>query len=154
MLLVKLLYFADREALLRRGAPITGDQMVSTDYGPALSTVLELLRHSNRQAETWRDHIETGPNCIVRLRQESDTSELSRYELELLGKIDEQHGQKDPFDLSSESRLLPEWVDPKGSSIPIPVEAILKAEGRSKQDIADVQGLAKIERFFRDLETD
>ena len=41
--LVKLLYFVDREALLRRGAPVTGDRMVSMDHGPVLSTTLDLI---------------------------------------------------------------------------------------------------------------
>jgi uncharacterized phage-associated protein len=154
MLLIKLLYYADREALLRRGTPITGDQMVSMDYGPVLSNLLGLVRNPHRPSDAWRNHIETGANYIVRLREEIDTSELSRFELELLAAIDAKHGQKDPFELSGESHLLPEWVDPKGSSIPIQVEDLVKAEHGSDQDIADVEGLAKIEWFFRELEKD
>ena len=43
MKLIKLLYLADREALLRWGRPITFDAYVSMDRGPVLSSVLDLI---------------------------------------------------------------------------------------------------------------
>ena len=44
--LVKLLYLADREALLRWDRPITTDRYVSMDNGPVLSRVLNLINGS------------------------------------------------------------------------------------------------------------
>ncbi len=43
MKLIKLLYFADREALLRWGSPITADTFYSMDRGPVLSRVHDLV---------------------------------------------------------------------------------------------------------------
>jgi len=43
MKLIKLLYLADREALLRWGRPISTDRYVSMDRGPVLSHVLNLV---------------------------------------------------------------------------------------------------------------
>ena len=43
MALMKLLYLADRKALIERGHPITGDHMVSMPHGPVLSETLELI---------------------------------------------------------------------------------------------------------------
>ena len=42
MKLIKLLYLADREAILAWGRPITTDGYASMDRGPVLSRVLDL----------------------------------------------------------------------------------------------------------------
>jgi len=153
MLLNKLLYYSDREALLTRGAPITGDLMVSMDYGPVLSTVLDFIRHTREPGPDWKAYIERAPNYTVRLRVDNPViDELSKFELEILQAVDEKHGSKDPFDLSQESHALPEWVDPHGCSIPIPFESVLELEHSSAQDIRDTQSNAQIEWFFRHLE--
>jgi uncharacterized phage-associated protein len=151
MLLTKLLYYADREALLKRGAPITGDQMVSMDYGPVLSAVLDFIKHTKEPGPTWRAYIETAPNYVVNLLREPEIDELSPFEIQTLAKVDEAHGSKDPFDLSNESHSLPEWRDPHGSSVPIQVEELFEGEKKS-EEIADVAANARVEWFFRDLE--
>jgi uncharacterized phage-associated protein len=43
--LMKLLYLADREALIRWGRPITTDRYVSMDNGPVLSRIYNLIRN-------------------------------------------------------------------------------------------------------------
>ena len=45
--LLKLLYLADREALIETGLPITGDRFVSLKFGPVLSRVLDLIKDSS-----------------------------------------------------------------------------------------------------------
>jgi hypothetical protein len=153
MLLIKLLYYSDRQALIRRGAPITGDQMVSMDYGPVLSTVLDFIKYTREPGPEWSAYIAKAPNYTVRLvANEPQVDELSAFELEILQRIDEEHGSKDPFDLSQESHGLPEWRDPHGSSIPISVEDVLEGERNSEKDILDTEANARIEWFFRNLE--
>src|SRR5258708_25135951 len=44
MELVKLLYLADREALIRFGYPITGDRFAALPHGLVLSRILNLIR--------------------------------------------------------------------------------------------------------------
>src|ERR1017187_9578590 len=41
--LIKLLYLADREALIRWGIPFTTDRHVSMDNGPVTSRILRLI---------------------------------------------------------------------------------------------------------------
>src|SRR5260370_12146701 len=50
MKLIKLLYLADREALLRFGCPITTVRYVSIDRGPVLSRVLNLISEEREPA--------------------------------------------------------------------------------------------------------
>src|ERR1039457_6692110 len=46
--LIKLLYLADREALIRWGRPITTDCYVSMDVGPVVSRIYDLIRMEAR----------------------------------------------------------------------------------------------------------
>ncbi|MCX6915882.1 MAG: Panacea domain-containing protein, partial [Verrucomicrobia bacterium] len=59
MKLIKLLYLADRTALLRWGRPITTDTYVSMDRGPVLSRVLDLATDEDLPGQTsiWAKHI-------------------------------------------------------------------------------------------------
>src|SRR4051794_10494791 len=56
MKLIKLLYLADREALLRWGRPITTDTFVSMDYGPVVSTIYDLIRRKQNGA-VWAEFV-------------------------------------------------------------------------------------------------
>src|SRR4051812_27718977 len=59
MKLIKLLYLADRTALLRWGRPITFARPISMRHGPVLSEVLDLINEGQLAPETsaWRDTI-------------------------------------------------------------------------------------------------
>jgi uncharacterized phage-associated protein len=154
MLLIKLLYYADRESLLQRGRPITGDQMTAMPWGPVLSELLDFVRSRKAAGADWAEYISSNErNYIVRLiKPAPETDKLSAFELGLLARIDETHGWKDPFELSDESHYLPEFHDPNGSSIPIDIIGLLEAENASSENIKDVVETANLERFFRELE--
>src|SRR5687768_11748301 len=66
--LVKLMYLADRAAFSRWGHSITGDRYVSMEYGPVLSTVLDLI-HEQLPASSnqWGKHIEESSPHTVKL---------------------------------------------------------------------------------------
>lgn len=49
MALMKLLYLVDREALLRFGRPVTGDQVVAMKHGPVLSRVFDLVSQKKQR---------------------------------------------------------------------------------------------------------
>ena len=48
--LIKMLYFLDREALLRWGRPVTTDRYVSMDNGPVVSRIYDLIRRNRLRA--------------------------------------------------------------------------------------------------------
>jgi uncharacterized phage-associated protein len=52
MKLIKLLYLADREALIRWGRPISTDRYVSMKHGPVLSNVLNLISFGSLSEKT------------------------------------------------------------------------------------------------------
>lgn len=156
MHLVKLLYYADRQAILETGRPITGDQMTSMDKGPVLSEILNFIRGEKHPGEDWPEYVSSRrPDFTVALlKARPETDRLSRYEVDILIEIDKKHGWKDRFDFSAESHRLPEWTDPDGTSIPIEIADILRHEKASDKDIADVEESSRVEWFFQRLAND
>jgi len=56
--LMKLLYLAERESYRRYGEPISGDQLVSTPHGPALSLTLDMMNGGGDAQDGWNHWIE------------------------------------------------------------------------------------------------
>jgi uncharacterized phage-associated protein len=140
MKLIKLLYLADRESLLKHGHPITTDRWVSMDNGPVVSRIYELIREEPQPGidSFWQRHIAPAANYEVKLAADAGDDELSPAEIDVLQEIFERHGRSGRWELVEYSRTLPEWHDPDGSSIPISVEDILSAGGWPADEIEEV----------------
>lgn len=144
MVLIKLLFLADRTALLHHGQPITGASMVSMDKGPVLSEVLDLINEEPKKAtgSPWVVHISAPAGYTVRLKAPAESDELSRYELRVLGQVFEEFGQMDKWELVHWlHENIPEWEDPHGSMRPISFDDVLKRNNVPKE---------KIESFYED----
>lgn len=123
MKLIKLLYIADREALLMWERPITGDSYFSMNKGPILSEVLDKITSGEMPTveSYWHKFISAPANYNVNLKQEPDFDELSKRESELLlntFKKYKQHNQWAMVDICHQ--ILPEWEHPNGTTIPTP----------------------------------
>jgi len=153
--LIKLLYLADRQALINRGLPITGDRLVSMDKGPVLSTVLDLLTmelEPGLDGQTWREYVSEPARWKVKgQKSEPEAGELSEYEIGILDGIDAEFGSMDRFALSRLLHDLPEWEDPHGSSRPIDPAEILRHAGKSPEEIAEIADRADQLAFMRKL---
>jgi uncharacterized phage-associated protein len=131
MKLIKLLYLADREALIRWGRPISTDRYVSMKHGPVLSN------------GSWSSLISNPSGYDVSLAREiseEDFEELSVAERKLLDEIWGKYGALDEWDLVDLLHDVGEWQDPHGTSVPISYSEILRAGGRSEDFIAAVEG--------------
>jgi uncharacterized phage-associated protein len=137
MVLIKLLYLADRQVLLKCGRPLTGDRFVSMDHGPVLSIVLSLINMGRHERQSpWFEYI-SGPSEyeVALLERNPDTDELSEYELQVLENVNAEFGDMDKWDLVEFIHTLPEWENPDGSSIPIEPEKIMRLMGLSDDEI-------------------
>src|SRR6266436_8673464 len=103
--LIKLLYLADREALLRWGRPVTTDRHVSMPKGPVVSQIYSLIADEPQPGveSFWHNHIETVPGWSVQIIRDPSNEELSRAEESLLDEIVERHGSKDRWQLVRET---------------------------------------------------
>lgn len=75
MLLIKLLYLLDREALLRWGRPVSFDTFYSMSLGPVLSTVHDLITEPPvpQHESVWNKVISSPENYCVKLLKDLGT---------------------------------------------------------------------------------
>jgi uncharacterized phage-associated protein len=139
--LIKLLYIADREALLRWGRPITTDCYVSMDKGPVLSRTFDLITEGREPGSSspWFEHISFPSNYEVSLIGSCSKDELSPAEEDLIQEIYSQYGHMDQWQLVHYVHQFDEWRDPHGSSIPIFYGDILRAGNKTESEIKAIQ---------------
>lgn len=79
---MKLLYFADREHLVRYGFPITGDTYLRQKFGPVPSFMNYVAKN---EEEDYKNYIKKkGSHGILSTSKEVDLDDLSESELEAL----------------------------------------------------------------------
>lgn len=148
--LMKLLYLADRKALLQLGMPITGDRVVAMRHGPVLSRVFDLVSQKKQtlpQSE-WHKFIPRPGSYTytVRFSGVPETDELSEAEVAVLDGVFAEFRSYDQWALVDFTHKLPEWQDPQETSVPISFEEILRKEKVSEETIADLAEQADADR--------
>jgi len=138
--LIKLLYLADRLALDRWGFNITTDRYVSMDQGPVVSNIYNLITQDEEQKSFWSRFISPPlGEWEVQLKSEDlPENQLSKAEEKLLHEVFGTYGTWNRWKLRDYTHDLPEWQNPHGTSIPIQISEILKAQGASDEDIAGI----------------
>lgn len=142
MKLLKLLYFADRRALLELGRPITYDRFYSMPHGPVLSRTYDLMvgEPDPEAPSYWREYISAPLNYEVRLVKPAPNDQLSEAQELILDDVFKEFGHLDRWTVSRESHKLPEYrADCGSSSIPIDISEILSLEGMSPEEAEAVQ---------------
>lgn len=136
--LVKLLYLADRAALVEGGYPITGDRFVSMRFGPVLGRVLDLIRDDCPVEDSvWHSYV-VRERFDARLAGNADNGWLSDVNRDLLDSVFDTYGCLKEWDVVARTHALPEWKDPGDSAIPIEPEDILRYSGYSEEEIESV----------------
>lgn len=141
MKLIKLLYLADRKALLTQGCPISFARPVSMKHGPVLSEVLDLINEGSPPGvePVWTRAISSPENYQVRLNAECSPDDLSDAEEEILRDVFDEYGAIPPWPLVDHLHaVLPEWTD-TDSAVPIRYRDILQNEGWTEEQIAELE---------------
>jgi len=136
--LMKLLYLVDRTALIRWGRPVTYDRYVSMPHGPVLSYTLDRINSEvPPEGESYWQRYISPPDADyeVRLLRRCPVDQLSPAEEALVREVFEQFGHLSRWQIRDYTHQLPEWRDPQGSSIELPIEDILKAGGLPDDEI-------------------
>ena len=115
ILLIKLLFFADKYHLRKYGRTVSGDEYRAMNYGPVASKTLNVASID----ETWLppaacaeasevlELANGGKN--VKLVGDVEFSALSKSEIEALEFAYETFGDRKPFDLVALTHQYPEW---------------------------------------------
>lgn len=152
--LIKLLYLADREALIRCGRPITTDCYVSMDVGPVVSRIYDLIRNepSPNSVKVWHKFISEPRDYEVRLLADPGNGQLSPAERQLIDELFRQHGQDSRWAIVDYTYSLPEWTYPDGGALPIEYRDILRAAHKTEPEIsateAELESVALAERIL------
>lgn len=154
MSLLKLMYFTDREALFRWGAPVTNDAYYSMNHGPILSRVKDLIVEERIDKGFWGQHISSPKEYKIKLIADAGNDQLSKAEERLIDEVYAENRQFDQWQLSKISHDLPEWQDPEGTSIRIDIEDILAAGGFARKEreaiVRDLKGLRMMQALSSD----
>jgi hypothetical protein len=154
---LKMLYLADKQALINWGKPITGDSFVSMPKGPVLSETYNLFKGTNWNHEyqkRWNEFISEKVSHCIYLLKEPDLGLLSEREIEVLEEARNLIHQMVPWTVAKWLHdTCPEWKDPQGSSIPIDPSVILRNAGRSEDDILLIEESNEAARFAKLLLT-
>jgi uncharacterized phage-associated protein len=147
MVLLKLLYLADRTSLIQSGVPITGDTMVSMPHGPVLSQIYDSMKMP-MDGDPWCDYLSERNGYDIDLVKEApEDDELSRYEIGILSDVHKNYGHLQWFEIRKLTHDLPEWTDPNGGSLVIDPAEILRAEGKTEAEIERISRTA--DEIFR-----
>jgi uncharacterized phage-associated protein len=152
--LIKLLYLADREALIRWGRPITTDCYVSMDDGPVVSRIYDLIRNepAPNSVKIWRKFISDPENYEVCLLCDPGNDGLSPAEQGLIDEVYGQHGQHSRWAVVDHTHSLPECTHPDGGALPIEYCDILRAGHKTEAEISAIEeqleSMALVERIL------
>jgi uncharacterized phage-associated protein len=153
MKLLKLLYFADRIALVKLGRPITFDKYYSMENGPVLSQTCDLIKNRApaRAGKYWRQFIETS-GYDVRLTNQAPDDQMSEAEEKILDKVFAKYGRMKRWELVELTHKLPEYVDPpKASRVPLSYADILKAADVDEADAKAIEEDLAAEESFQGI---
>lgn len=140
---IKMLYLADKEAYKRWGRPITGDEAVSMEHGPVLSTIYDLTKgeipHLRSQWERFISDADSETHRVS-LKADPGNQELSRAEIKILERIHEQFKDFTWKQMKDYCHDLAEYDATVGkSSRPIAPEEIFEAVGKTKEEIQETE---------------
>ena len=132
----KVLYFIERESLIRTGQPVFNDSLYSLPLGPIASTVNDEIDNTAYPSESeWKKHLSL-EGITVRLIAEANTDILTDNEISL---IHEAHAKFYGWGFSKMKdyfHMLPEHKQTK-SRIDIEYIDILRPAGIDEESIND-----------------
>jgi hypothetical protein len=139
---IKMLYWADRESLAKWNEPITGDNPVSMEHGQVLETIYDLTKKGcfQSQKEYWGKFISDADE-EHRITQKDDPGidELSKAEIKILEETYAKFKDSNFGKLKRFFAALGEHEDVGQSSKPLPIENILKAVGKTGEQIQEAE---------------
>jgi uncharacterized phage-associated protein len=141
----KLLYFADKEHLLRYGRPITGDRYYRLKHGPIPTKGLNMLRGVSTPANaallTYWLSLE---DESIKLKRRPDLKVFSKSDLRVLEEVCGKYGRYSASYLSRLSHREAPWKKTKQNEA---IDFELFFDGRPEAD--DIKKLVKCEQQSR-----
>ena len=134
--LAKVMYFVEREALIKNGQPMFFDQLYSVPYGPIASAVNDGIDLCSYPADSkWNQYFSLSNNTVM-LIKDPDYSTLSLFEKKLIENTFQKFKGWSFNALHDYFRKLPEYKQ-TNSRMPIEYDEILSAAGFDPETIKE-----------------
>ena len=146
--LCKMLYYLERETIIRTGQPLFFDELYSAPKGPIASEINHgidsIIKPTTAEKNfqkgkhpLWEDHFNEAKNFNLHLIDDPGDDELSLYNIEMIKEIFNQFIRFTWEELEDYFHNLPEYTKTE-SSIPISYEDILRGQDFSAEEIDDI----------------
>ena len=143
--LMKLMYLSERTSLKEYANTISGDRFVSMQHGPVLSATLDYMNgYTKSQPGGWDTFISARANNQLSVKNNvpengSALGHISKSSMAAMDKVWDEFGTMEPFEIRDYTHNhCPEWEDPHGSSLPIPIERVLCAVGYTEKQARSI----------------
>lgn len=143
--LIKLLYLADRRALIEWGFTVTGDKYVAMKNGPVLSRLFDLIKGkgNGRAQALWGECFFISGNDLKGEKTNWPAETLSQLEEQILAETYERYKDKSftqMIRLVHDPKLCPEWSDPGDGATEISLGQILAASEITQDEVEQILG--------------
>lgn len=143
--LMKELYLIDRASIAERLTSVSFDSFYSMPHGPVLSATLNMLNDlENTEWGKVLTAVKSKYYPDIKLNAsatEEDFIYLSEKDKEYIRAIYLQFKDYTPLKLEEYTHTLPEWRDPKGTSLKIHFADIMHALGKTDAEIKEAEEL-------------
>lgn len=154
--LMRLMALSERECMAQTTSLLSGSAFVSTQTGPALSEVLDLMTGKSN-SPIWSNYIGHVPDSewgtpanYCCLKQNLDAAEtLSEFEIDLLECVWNRFGEKSRWEITDITHEFPEWDSACAetqTSRPISFQSIFELALRESTEVA-IERANEIEYF-------
>jgi uncharacterized phage-associated protein len=133
----KIMYYVERQSLIKSGQPMFFDQLYSVPFGPIASAVNDGIDTAEYPTidSPWTNYFSV-EGQKVKLRKEADYSVLSPFEEEIIKEAFHKFKGWSFTQLKEYFHHLPEYIETSSREI-INYDVILEAEGYSKKQIKE-----------------
>lgn len=160
--LLKLIYLVDRFALDKEGHGISTDRWVSMKNGPVPNQTYNLITEQDdpEHHPVWNEYIkDLADYCVGLSGDPMGLHHMSESELEIARQVWDQYGHRPtwgPDGLVDLTHTFPEWEDPTENpdgpqSLPIHLERVLSALGKSEEEIQAILELEQTDDWLDDI---
>ena len=132
--LIKELYLIDRVSIDEDNSSVSGDEFFSLKYGPVLSNTLNII-NDIPNGNDWAEYLSINNNKEIRLIKPFDEGRLSKKDKYFIQLISDKYKTYTTSQLVDYTHTLPEWKEPEGTNHKIRFVDIMKALGKSDEEI-------------------
>lgn len=136
--LIEELYLIDRASIDENNTSVSGDEFFSLKYGPVLSNTLNII-NDIPNGNSWVEYLSIYNNKKIRLIKPFDEGRLSKKDKYFIQLISDKYKNYTTSQLIEYTHTLPEWKRLKANNTKIRFADIMKALGKSDEEIAYVK---------------